>query len=154
MFYENMYDSDSDIDEANLQEMILHGDFDQLDSLLSGGAPLDILDSIDWHDLMYKFLRLKNWKSMIRNIELLYLHRCTRQLEVNSNAAVYLMELKCSLKSWVYIVKLDKSLIQERLKQYTPRFDSEAMELYDKIIALCDTEIKLKLKLPAKLFKK
>ena len=149
-----MYDSASDIDETNIQELILRGDFDQLDSLLSGGAPLDILDSIEWHDFMYKFLRLKNWKKKFRNIELLYLYRCTRQLETNSNAAVYLMELKCSVNSWVYIVKLDKSLIQERLKPYTPRFDSESMNLYDENLALCDIEPKLKLKLPTKLFKK
>ena len=149
-----MYDSASDIDETNIQELILRGDFDQLDSLLSGGAPLDILDSIEWHDLMYKFLRLKAWETKIRNIELLYLHRCTRQLEVNSNSSVPLMELKCSIKSWIYMVKLDKSLIQERLKAFIPRFDGDAMELYDQILHICDIEPKLKLKLPAKLFKK
>jgi hypothetical protein len=149
-----MYDSASDIDETNIQELILRGDFDQLDSLLSGGAPLDILDSIEWHDLMYKFLRLKDWKTKISNIQLLYLYRCIRQIEVKSNAAVYLMELKCSIKSWIYIVKIDRDLIIERLKPYTPTFDSDAMELYDQILGLCDIEPKLKLKLPAKLFKK
>ena len=147
------YDSDSDIDESNIKEMILHGDFDQLDSLLSGGAPLDILDSIEWNYLMYKFLRLKNWKSMIRNIELLYLHRCTRQLET-SNSSVPLMELKCSIKSWEYMVKLDKELVIQRLAPYIPKFDSEAMELYDQILQICDVEPKLKIKLPSKLFKK
>jgi hypothetical protein len=149
-----MYDSASDIDETNIQEIILSGDFDQLDSLLSGGAPLDILDSIEWNYLMHKFLRLKNWKKKIRNIQLLYVYRCVRQLEVNSNAGIYLMELKCNIKSWVFMVKLDRDLLIERLKPYTPRFDSEAMELYDKIISLCDVEPSLKLKLPVKLFKK
>ena len=149
-----MYDSASDIDETNIQELILRGDFDQLDSLLSGGAPLDILDSIEWHDLMYKFLRLKDWKTKISNIQLLYLYRCIRQIEVKSNAAVYLMELKCSLKSWVYMVKLDRDLLVERLKPYIPKFDSDAINLYDQILHICDIEPKLKLKLPAKLFKK
>jgi hypothetical protein len=154
MFYENMYDSESDIDETNIQDIILSGDFSELDRALEAGISLGILDGVDWHDLMYKFLRLKNWKTKISNIQLLYLHRCTRQLEVNSNSSVPLMELKCSIKSWIYMVKLDKSLIQERLKAFIPRFDGDAMELYDQILHICDIEPKLKLKLPAKLFKK
>ena len=154
MVYENIYDSDSDIDDTNIQELILRGDFDQLDRALEAGISLEILDGLEWHDLMHKFLRLKNWKKKIRNIELLYVYRCVRSLETNCNAAVYLMELKSSVKSWNYIVKLDKSLIQERLKPYIPRFDRDAMELYDQILGLCDIEPSLKLKLPARVFKK
>jgi hypothetical protein len=148
------YDSASDIDESDIKEIILSGDFDQLDSLLSGGAPLDILDSIEWHDLMYKFLRLKNWKTKISNIQLLYLYRCIRSSETTSSAAVALMELKCNIKSWVYIVKLDRDLLVERLKPYIPKFDSDAINLYDQILGLCDIEPSLKLKLPAHVFKK
>ena len=62
MFYENMYDSESDIDETNIQDIILSGDFSELDRALEAGISLGILDGVDWHDLMYKFLRLKNWK--------------------------------------------------------------------------------------------
>ena len=150
-----MYDSASDIDETtNIQELIIRGDFSELDRALDAGISLEILDGLEWHDLMYKFLRTKAWETKIRNIQLLYLHRCTRQLEVNSNAAVYLMELKSSVKSWIFMVKLDKELVIERLAPYTPKFDSEAMNLYDEIISLCDIEPKMKLKLPAKLFKK
>ena len=149
-----MYDSDSDIDETNIQDLLLHGDFFELDRALEAGISLEILDGLEWHDLMYKFLRTKAWETKIRNIELLYLHSCTRQLEVNSNAAVYLMELKSSVKSWIFMVKLDKELVIERLAPYTPKFDSEAMNLYDEIISLCDIEPKMKLKLPARVFKK
>ena len=149
------YDSASDIDESDIKEMILHGDFSELDRALEAGMSLEILDGVEWHDLMHKFLRLKNWKKKIRNIELLYIYRCQRGLETNSNAGIYLMELKCSIKSWIYIVKIDRDLIIERLKPYTPKFDSEAMNLYDEIISLCDIEPKMKLKLPAKkLFQK
>jgi hypothetical protein len=149
-----MYDSDSDIDETNIQEIILSGDFDQLDRALEAGISLEILDGLEWHNFMYKFLRTKFWVKKIRNIQLLYLYRCTRQLEVNSNAAVYLMELKCNIKSWVFMVKLDRDLLIERLKPYIPKFDGEAIELYDQILQICDIEPKLKIKLPSKLFKK
>ena len=149
-----MYDSASDIDESDIKEMILHGDFFELDRALEAGISLEILDGLEWHDLMYKFLRTKAWETKIRNIELLYLHRCTRQLET-SNSSVPLMELKSSVKSWIFMVKLDKELVIERLAPYTPKFDSEAMNLYDEIISLCDIEPKMKSKLPAKkLFQK
>ena len=150
-----MYDSASDIDETtNIQELIIRGDFSELDRALDAGISLEILDGLEWHDLMYKFLRTKAWETKIRNIELLYIYRCQRGLETNSNAGIYLMELKCSIKSWIYIVKIDRDLIIERLKPYTPKFDSEAMNLYDEIISLCDIEPKMKLKLPARVFKK
>ena len=148
------YDSASDIDESDIKEMILHGDFSELDRALEAGISLGILDSIEWHDLMYKFLRLKNWKKKIRNIELLYIYRCQRGLETNSNTGIDLMELKCSIKSWIYIVKIDRDIIIERLKPYTPRFDGDAMELYEQILALCDVEPKLEIKIPARVFKK
>ena len=150
-----MYDSASDIDETtNIQELIIRGDFSELDRALDAGISLEILDGLEWHDLMYKFLRLKNWKTKISNIQLLYLYRCIRSSETTSSAAVALMELKCNIKSWVYIVKLDRDLLVERLKPYIPKFDSEAMNLYDEIISLCDIEPKMKLKLPARVFKK
>jgi hypothetical protein len=149
------YDSASDIDDdTNIQELVLRGDFSELDRALEAGMSLEILDGVEWHDLMHKFLRLKNWKKKIRNIQLLYLHRCTRQLEVNSNAGIYLMELKCSITSWVFMVKIDRDLLIDRLKPYTPKFDSEAMNLYDQILQICDIEPSLKLKLPARVFKK
>jgi hypothetical protein len=149
-----MYDSASDTDETNIQELLIRGDFDQLDRALEAGISLEILDGLEWHDFMYKFLRTKAWEKKIRNIELLYIYRCQRGLETNSNTGIYLMELKCNIKSWVFMVKLDRDLLIERLKPYTPRFDGDAMELYDQILQICDIEPKLKLKLPAKLFKK
>ena len=149
-----MYDSASDIDESNIKEMILHGDFSELDRALEAGMSLEILDGVEWHNFMYKFLRLKDWKTKISNIQLLYLYRCIRQIEVKSNAAVYLMELKCSVNSWIYMVKIDKELVIERLAPYIPKFDSDAINLYDQILGLCDIEPKLKIKLPARVFKK
>ena len=77
-----MYDSPSDSSiEESLDELVLHGDFDEVDRLLQDGASLDIIESPRWDYFVKDFLRLENWRSKIRNIQLLYIHQCVRQLE-------------------------------------------------------------------------
>ena len=77
-----MYDSPSDSSiEESLDELVLHGDTDEVDRLLQDGASLDIIESPRWDYFVKDFLRLENWRSKIRNIQLLYIHQCVRQLE-------------------------------------------------------------------------
>ena len=114
------YDSPSDTDDESLYDLCLTGEFDQVDSLLRNGEPLDILDS-PWNYFMKDLLSMENWRDKIRNIQLLYIYKCIRQLESTDQPAVYVMELKCNVKSWPYV----------------PRFDSLAMELYEDVLASC-----------------
>jgi hypothetical protein len=136
-----MYDSTSDSSiEESLDELLLHGDFDEVDRLLQDDASLDILNSPRWDFFVKDFLRLENWRSKIKNIQLLYIYNCTRQLENTDNAAVYLMKLKCNIKSWVFIATMDEDLFVERLGPYIDRFDALAMSLYEDILAYCRRE--------------
>ncbi len=131
-----MYDSSSDSSiEESLDELVLHGDFDEVDRLLQDGASLDILESPRWDFFVKDFLRLENWRSKIRNIQLLYIHQCVRQLEAANNPAVYMMELKCNVKSWVFIATMEEELFIERLGPYRSGFDALAMSLYEDVLA-------------------
>ena len=115
------YDSPSD-SEDNLYDLCLTGEFDQVDSLLRNGEPLDILESPNtWNYFMKDLLSMEDWRGKLPNIQLLYIYKCIRQLESTDQPAVYVMELKCNVKSWPYV----------------PRFDSLAMELYEDVLASC-----------------
>ena len=117
------YDSPSDTDDESLYDLCLTGEFDQVDSLLRNGEPLDILDS-PWNYFMKDLLSMENWRDKIRNIQLLYIYKCIRQLESTDQPAVYVMELRCNVKSWVFTATFDEDLFVERLGPYVPRFDS------------------------------
>jgi hypothetical protein len=133
-----MYDSSSDSSiEESLDELVLHGDFNEVDTFLRDGASLDILNSPRWDYFVKDFLRLENWRAKIRNIQLLYIYNCTRQLENTNNPAVYMMELKCNVKSWVFIATMDEDLFVQRLEPYRSRFDALAMSLYEDVLAFC-----------------
>ena len=145
----SMYDSPSDSSvEDSLDELVLHGDFNEVDRLLQDGASLDILESPRWDYFVKDFLRLENWRSKIRNIQLLYIHQCVRQLDTSDKSAVYLMELKCNIKSWVFIATMDEELFVQRLEPYLDRFDSLAMDLYENILALCHTQPTHEIRIP------
>ena len=138
-----MYDYDSSSDsstEESTEDILLYGDFDEVDTFLRNGASLDILKSPRWDYFVKDFLRLENWRAKIKNIQLLYIYNCTRQLENMDNPAVYLMELKCNIKSWLFIATMDQQLFVERLEPYRTRFDPLAMQLYDDILAYCRRE--------------
>ena len=48
-----MYDSASDIDDdTNIQELVLRGDFSELDRALEAGMSLEILDGVEWHEVV------------------------------------------------------------------------------------------------------
>ena len=131
-----MYDSPSDSStEESLDELVLHGDFNEVDTILRNGEPLNILESPRWDYFVKDFLRLDNWRAKIKNIQLLYIHHCTRQFENMDNPAVYMMELKCNFKSWVFIVTMDEELLVERLGPYRSGFDALAMSLYEDVLA-------------------
>ena len=123
--------------EDSLDELVLHGDCDEVDRLLQAGASLDILNSPRWDFFVKSFLRVSDWRSKIKNIQLLYIHHCTRQLESSDNLAVYLMELKCNVRSWMFIATMDEDLFIERLEPYRSRFDDMAMSLYEEVLAYC-----------------
>jgi hypothetical protein len=77
-----MYDSSSDSStEESIEDILLYGDTDEVDTLLRDGASLDILKTPRWDFFVKDFLRLENWRSKIKNIQLLYIHQCVRQLE-------------------------------------------------------------------------
>ena len=114
------YDSPSDTEES-LYDVCLTGEFHQVDSLLRDGESLDILDSPTWDYFMKALLSMENWRDKLSNIQLLYIYKWIRQLESTDQPAVYVMELKCNVKSWPYV----------------PRFDSLAMELYEDVLASC-----------------
>ena len=136
-----MYDSPSDSStEESLDELVLHGDFNEVDTILRDGEPLNILESPRWDYFVKDFLRLDNWRAKIKNIQLLYIYNCTRQLENTDNPAVYIMELKCNFKSWVFIVTMDEELLVERLEPYRSRFDALTMQLYEDVLAFCKRE--------------
>ena len=136
-----MYDSSSDSStEESIEDILLYGDTDEVDTLLRDGASLDILESPRWDFFVKNFLRLENWRAKIRNIQLLYIHRCLRQLDTSDNPAVYLMELKCNVRSWVFIATMDQQLFAERLGPYRSGFDALAMSLYEDILAYCRRE--------------
>ena len=136
-----MYDSPSDSStEESLDELVLHGDFNEVDTILRNGEPLNILESPRWDYFVKDFLRLDNWRAKIKNIQLLYIHHCTRQFENMDNPAVYMMELKCNFKSWVFIVTMDEELLVERLGPYRSRFDALTMQLYEDVLAFCKRE--------------
>ncbi len=142
------YDSPSD-EEENLYETCLHGDFDDVEGILISGASLDILNSPTWDEFVKGFLRMQNWKSKIRNIQLLYIYKCTRQMDSTDHPAVYIMELKCAVKSWCFIATFDEHLFTERLERYLPRFDALAMELYEEVIQLCRVEQTHEIRMPS-----
>ena len=136
-----MYDSPSDSStEESLDELVLNGDFNEVDTILRNGEPLNILESPRWDYFVKDFLRLDNWRAKIKNIQLLYIYNCTRQLENTDNPAVYIMELKCNVKSWVFIVTMDEELLVERLGPYRSRFDALTMQLYEDVLAFCKRE--------------
>ena len=130
------YDSPSDTEES-LYDVCLTGEFDQVDSLLRDGESLDILDGPTWDYFMKDLLSMENWRDKLPNIQLLYIYKCLRQLDVTTNPAVYVMELKCNVKSWVFTATFDEELFVERLEPYVPRFNSLAMELYEDVLASC-----------------
>ena len=138
-----MYDYDSSSDsstEESTEDILLHGDFDEVDTFLSNGASLDILKTPSWDYFVKNFLRLENWRAKIKHIQLMYIYNCTRQLENTDSPAVYLMELKCNIRSWLFIAKMDQQLFVERLEPYRTRFDALAMSLYEDILAYCRRE--------------
>ncbi len=136
-----MYDSpsDSSAEEESLENMILYGSFNDVDTLLRDGASLDVLE-YQWDEFVKDFLLMENWRSKIKNIQLLYLYHCTRQLGLTNNPAVFLMELRCNVKSWVFIASFDEQLFVERLEPYLNRFDELTIRLYEDALALCRTE--------------
>jgi len=132
------YDSPSDTDDESLYDLCLTGEFDQVDSLLRNGEPLDILDNhTTWNYFMKDLLSMENWRDKLSNIQLLYIYKCIRQLDLTTNPAVYVMELKCNVKSWIFTATFDEDLFVERLGPYVPRFDSLAMQLYENVLASC-----------------
>ena len=138
-----MYDYDSSSDsstEESIEDILLYGDFDEVDRLLQAGASLDILKSPRWDFFVKNLLRLENWRAKIKNIQLLYIYNCTRQLENTDNPAVYIMELKCNIKSWLFIANMVQDLFVERLEPYRSRFDPLAMQLYEDVLAFCIRE--------------
>ena len=136
-----MYDSSSDSStEESIEDILLYGDTDEVDRVLQEGASLDILESPRWDYFVKDFLRLENWRSKIRNIQLLYIHRCVRQLDTSDNPPVYIMELKCNVRSWVFIATMDEDLFVQRLGPYRSGFDALAMSLYEDILAYCRRE--------------
>ena len=134
------YDSPSDTDDESLYDVCLTGDFDDVDDLLQAGTPLDLLDSPMWSYFMKEFLSLRNWRDKIRNIQLLYTYKCIRQLDSTDQPAVYIMELRMRVKSWVFTATFDEQLFVERLEPYIARFNSLAMELYEDVLASCRVE--------------
>ncbi len=134
-----LYDSSSD-EEGNLYETCLHGDFENVESRLISGDPLNLLDSPTWDYFMKDLLSMENWRDKLSNIQLLYIYKCIRQLDSTTNPAVYVMELRCNVKSWVFTATFDEELFIERLTPYLPQFDALAMELYEEIIELCRVE--------------
>ena len=130
------YDSPSD-SEDNLYDLCLTGEFDQVDSLLRNGEPLHILESPTFDYFMKDLLSMENWRDKIRNIQLLYIYKCIRQLDSTDQPAVYIMELRCNVKSWVFTATFDEELFVERLGLYVPRFDAFAMQLYEDVLAFC-----------------
>ena len=141
--------SDSSDEEPTLYEMILYGSFDEVDTLLRNGASLSLLETPVWDDLMIEFLQLDNWRDKIKGVQLLYIYHCIRQLESTNNPAVYMMELRCNVKSWVYIATMDKNLFVERLESYISRLDFLGMELYEDILQYCRTEPTHSISIPA-----
>ena len=139
----SMYDYDSSSDsstEESIEDILLYGDFDEVDTFLRNGASLDILKSPRYDYFVKRFLRLRDWRVKIKNIQLLYIHHCTRQLENTDNPAVFLMELKCNIKSWVFIASMDEDLFIEHLEPYRTRFDPLAMQLCEDVLAFCRRE--------------
>ena len=131
------YDSPSDTEES-LYDVCLTGEFHQVDGLLRNGEPLDILESPNtWNYFMKDLLSMENWRDKLPNIQLLYIYKCIRQLDSTTNPAVYVMELRCNVKSWVFTSTFDEDLFVERLGPYVPRFDSLAMALYEEVLAFC-----------------
>ena len=135
-----LYDSSSDEEEDELYHVCLNGDSANVESMLISGASLDILNSPTWDYFMKDFLRLEDWKSKMKNIQILYIYKCTRQLDSTNNPAVYVMQLLCNTTSWCFIATFDEPLFTERLERYLPRFDALAMQLYDEVIQLCRIE--------------
>jgi hypothetical protein len=130
------YDSPSDTEES-LYDVCLTGEFDQVDSLLRDGEPIGILDSPTWDFFMKDLLSMEDWRGKLPNIQLLYIYKCIRQLDLTTNPAVYVMELRCNVKSWVFTATFDEDLFVERLGLYVPRFDAFAMQLYEDVLAFC-----------------
>jgi hypothetical protein len=130
------YDSPSD-SEDNLYDLCLTGEFDQVDSLLRDGEPIGILDSPTWDYFMKELLSMEDWRDKLPNIQLLYIYKCIRQLDSTDQPAVYIMELRCNVKSWVFTATFDEELFVERLGPYVPRFDAFAMQLYEDVLAFC-----------------
>ena len=143
-----LYDSSSDEEEDELYHVCLNGDSANVESMLISGASLDLLNSPEWDEFVKDFLLMENWRSKIRNIQLLYIYKCTRQLDSTNYPAVYLMELKCNTKSWCFIVRFDVQLFIDRLTPYLPRFDALAMELYEEVIQLCRIEQTHEIRMP------
>lgn len=134
------YDSPSDTEES-LYDVCLTGDFDDVDDLLQAGAPLDLLEShTTWNYFMKDLLSMEDWRDKLSNIQLLYIYKCIRQLDSTTNPAVYIMELRCNVKSWVFTATFDEELFIERLGPYLPRFDTLAMQLYEDVLAFCRVE--------------
>ena len=131
------YDSPSDTDES-LYDFCLTGEFHQVDGLLRDGESLNILDSpTTWNYFMKDLLSMENWRGKLPNIQLLYIYKCIRQLDSTDQPAVYVMELRCNVKSWVFTATFDEELFVERLEPYVPRFDALAMQLYEDVLASC-----------------
>ena len=131
------YDSPSDTDDESLYDVCLTGEFDQVDSLLRDGESLNILDSPTFDYFMKELLSMEDWRDKIRNIQLLYIYKCIRQLDSTTNPAVYVMELRCNVRSWIFTATFDEDLFVERLEPYVPRFDSLAMQLFEDVVASC-----------------
>ena len=131
------YDSPSDTDDESLYDLCLTGEFDQVDSLLRDGEPLDILRSPMWDYFMKELLSMENWRDKLPNIQLLYIYKCIRQLDSTDQPAVYIMELRCNVKSWVFTATFDEELFVERIGPYVPRFDAFAVQLYEDILTFC-----------------
>ena len=131
------YDSPSDTDDESLYDVCLTGEFHQVDGLLRDGEPLDILDNPTWDYFMKDLLSMEDWRDKLPNIQLLYIYKCIRQLESTDQPAVYVMELKCNVKSWIFIATFDEDLFVERLGPYLPHFGSLAMQLYEDILTFC-----------------
>jgi hypothetical protein len=132
------YDSPSDADDESLYDVCLTGEFHQVDGLLRDGESLNILDSpTTWNYFMKDLLSMENWRGKLPNIQLLYIYKCIRQLDSTDQPAVYVMELRCNVKSWVFTATFDEELFVERLEPYVPRFDALAMQLYEDVLASC-----------------
>ena len=69
---DSIYDSPSDIEEDGLYRVCLTGDFHDVEGMLISGASLDLLNSPEWDEFVKDFIRMQNWKSKIKNIQLLF----------------------------------------------------------------------------------